>query len=491
MDQEPGAQSLRLPFNRPEYFSVPELLISSLAHKAYARVSSAEPIGRGAGTEPSGKPEGYMYLAEPREKSGVDVRSTFPKGPALGELNIALQAKGLHSEAHGVVLADGVARSVLGIRLDATGYQPASPLTPALALMQDARGVLVKSGPPDFAEILESMFAVGAPSREASAEASVTGRWLKAADTRIEIDPLLQAIDAAMADAVLKNGYRRNAAAPWSRADKNVWSGNFLGTPYAWFHRAWTTLTADEWVDALPARVWVDWATTILRLSMGIGFLWEAAWYENLARVVIERSVPQTFRELVTSVDEALPWRSSRAAVASRDVASHIKHSISRGEKARKYLGDLIDSYADNGLDLTQISAIEFLSQVAREPVAREDLSRALNSATIAGKAVHETAKYGLQVRRSSGEFTDHYGILRPHGRRWVLVDPGTEWISVVASLSCSGPGRSCTVGDVLTDLTTLGMRPEIGDLVELLERAGLARGSADADNAVVVESAF
>ncbi|WP_413248747.1 hypothetical protein [Sinomonas flava] len=489
MTNEPSARLLRLPFKRPEYFSVPELLISSLAHRAHHRLADSPPIGHGPDTIRPTKSVGYMYRADPRQTSALEVRTTFPQHAELTALGDELKRRGLESDGPGSMLAEAVARSVLGIRLDKTGFQPASPLTPALALLQDPRGVLVKAGPPDFADILESMFAVGASD---DGQDSVTARWMSAADRRLEVDPILRGIDASIDVAVLHSAYeRRDDLLGLGHEEARVWAGQFSGTPYSWFNRAWAKLTSDAWVDALPARVWVDWATTVLRLTMGLGFLWEASWYENLARAVIDRAVPSTFRELASGVDEPLPWRSRRAAIGTRDVASHIKHRISRGEKARNNLIEWIDEYEKDGHDLSRMTATEFLRRVADEARPREVLSRGMNSSVVAGKTVHETVKYGLQARQSSGEFADYYGILRSHGRRWVLVDPGTEWISVVASLTCPGPSESCTVGDVLTDLTALGMRPEIRDLVELLERAGLARGSADADNAVVVESAF
>jgi len=46
-------------------------------------------------------------------------------------------------------------------------------------------------------------------------------------------------------------------------------------------------------------------------------------------------------------------------------------------------------------------------------------------------------------------------------------------------------------VATLMLNLEELGLRPEAGDLIRLLEKAGLARGSADADRGVIIESAF
>jgi len=106
------------------------------------------------------------------------------------------------------------------------------------------------------------------------------------------------------------------------------------------------------------------------------------------------------------------------------------------------------------------------------------------------GNNLWEATKYALLARGTSDQNPDYYGVLHANGR-YLTVDPGTEWVAVVASLACEVPGGATDVGTVLDSLEKLGMRPELSDLVALLERAGMARGSADADRGVMVESAF
>ena len=100
---------------------------------------------------------------------------------------------------------------------------------------------------------------------------------------------------------------------------------------------------------------------------------------------------------------------------------------------------------------------------------------------------LYETVIYSL-LRR---DLSDHYGLLTSRGNAIAVVSPGTEWVAVVASLSAGSPGRETHVGQVVRDLARLGLQPRLPDLVSLLEAAGLARGSADADHGVRVDSAF
>ncbi|WP_156135103.1 hypothetical protein [Arthrobacter sp. L77] len=467
----PKAKHLLLPFNRPEYFSVPEALLSALAWRAYEYASDAAPT----------KPTGLMYKAEPKETPYLSLRRTMPEKDSAAALGRGLKDRGLSTEASDLLLGEAAASSVMGIRIEKTGNQPASPMTPALALMQNPRGVLVKKGPPDFGSIIESLFAVG--HGIGGPRASATELWLGAADQRLRLDPFLAAVDASMMEAVFEGRTTRRSSIPVAE-ESLEWCGYYPDTPFEWFAESWTALTSEAWVEALPARVWVDWATTVLRLATGMGFLWEYAWYEALGQAIIQDSVPETFEELRATVRTPLPWQSHRSSISVRDVGSTIKWRIARGERIRKIVKERL-----NEVDASQ-DAMEFLREAASSDF-RSSLAAEMAEKKEAGKPVWETVKYGLQVRESSGPFTDYYGILKTRGRRYVVIDPGTEWIAVVASLTCGAPNTQCNVGAVLRDLTKLGMRPELGDLVALLERAGMARGSADADHAVIVESAF
>ena len=52
-------------------------------------------------------------------------------------------------------------------------------------------------------------------------------------------------------------------------------------------------------------------------------------------------------------------------------------------------------------------------------------------------------------------------------------------------------PGGECRVGDVRRELSKLGLRPSVRELVMNLESAGLCRAIADAEDSLVVRSAF
>ena len=105
-------------------------------------------------------------------------------------------------------------------------------------------------------------------------------------------------------------------------------------------------------------------------------------------------------------------------------------------------------------------------------------------------KTVWEAVKYTLTERDSSGN-KDFYGFMKTISRKYTIIDPGTEWLAVISSLAIDNPGGTGKLGTVLNELERLGLRPSVSEMTRYLESAGLAHSAADADTAVLIESAF
>lgn len=474
-----GTQMI-LPLNRPQYVAVPEAFISALAWRVHDH-SAKE-------TSEDGVPVGYIFRSETSGTSTLKLKPTAPEGQDLEDFGRQLVTHGIATNAkHETDLAAAVLNSVAGVQAEKSKSQAASPVTPAFALLQDMRGFQRTKNPPDLGGILEALFRLGLVADDATTtKITAAGLWLKAANKRCELDPLLSAIDRATKTALLGDKFPERLEEPDGEPTNLPPSqeGLYQGTPFSWFADSWQKLTSDEWVKALPARVWVDWATTVLRLALGQGFLWEAAWYETLARWILSGKTGQ-WSDVRAKVPEILPWRSSRSTVAVRDVASLLSWRVHRGYKIRKSLEDWLARNPSSREDFSSALAAMSLDE---ELKAR--LTSALGSSERSAANTWEAVKYALLTRDASGQFADYYGLLRSSGR-FLTVQPGTEWMAVVASLSCEGPGRTSDVATLMLSLEELGLRPEAGDLIQLLEKAGLARGSADADQGVIIESAF
>jgi hypothetical protein len=360
----------------------------------------------------------------------------------------------------------------------------AVPLTASVGRLQNLRGVAAKKGPADVGKILEHIFQLGliGLGHEAVGEAgTAAGRWHRASAHRTEGDRLLAAIDQAVACLLPGEPEPRRFESPvW---DGGVHQAVVQQSPFTWFARSWTDLTSPQWVEALPTRVWADWATTVLRLGFGMAYLWEAAWIEGIARAVVAgegHSVTSVRRAMRAPVD----WAPRSAAPSVRDVSSLLRQRLSRASALRVAIGEWSEA---NGGDL---GFEEGLGRMSADDDLKERLVVLLGSNSNPAKNMWEAVKFTLAVRQETGRAADYYGLLRS-AHNMTFIDPGPEWIAVISSLAAGAPGAKSTVRQLSRSLDHLGLAPQVEDLIGLLEEAGLARGSADADDAVLIEAAF
>jgi hypothetical protein len=484
MRDEPAFDQCLLPLKRPEYVPLPEVLISSLAwqlNEDQRKADDKAAVGRV-----------FRALSESKAKKISIVQR--PEGrEQRSSLGVSLKQKGIRPDSlEPLELAEGALSSVAGIKSSKGRTQAASPLTPHLALLQNARGVTAKKSPPDVAGYLQQLFDLGARGGSATGPLVAT-TWYNASTRRLHNDPLLRTIDHAVRDSLLQDiaqglTFKEPDLPP---ANQSILS-DCGPTPFTWFRSSWLTLTSDAWVDALPARVWVDWALAILRLSVGMGYLWESSWYVRLGEAIVRghlepgRAAPSP-QDIAQSIDSLLPWRKQRSSVSIRDVNPALRLTTFRGQAVRELLGDYLEAEKEIGRQRFTIG----LENASRDDDLVGRLREKLSTRQPHGRTAWETIRYNLLTREESGPFTDYYGLLRMNGPRYLVIEPGTEWIAVVASLACREPGGEANLGDLLASLAELGLYPEMTDIVALLERAGLARGSADADQGVQIKSAY
>ena len=430
---------------RPQYVATPDALLSALAWLGHTW----------PGRDEGGTMRGLMYKSERKSGKKVRVLATYPETPAQTESFIKDFRP--DSALDRGDLAEAVAHSVLGIRAEKSAQHPAAPLTLHLALLQDLRGFLGTANPPNLGAILEQLYALGVPA--GSSQVGPAERWLEAVTTRTQADVVLQALDRGAHRLLPPDVERTTLAKVTGRGIPEVRS------PMTWFADKWPQLMGPEWTDALPIRVWVDWCCTVLRMALGFGYLWEASWYELFARARLGNQ-PHDPTSIASRIPTLVPWVASDAQVGVRDVASALKSRVKRGDAVRGVLGR------------------------SAEP-SDDDLREALTSPGTAGNNAWEAIRYALKCRDQAGPYADHYGLLRARGTRYLVVEPGPEWVAVIASLATGGPGRTTDARQVMDDLYALGLRPELRDLVLQLELAGMANGSADADYGLEVRSAY
>lgn len=480
-----NASHLVLPLPRAAYLRAPEGLITALAWREYSLDTSLRPTSPGPRLTvlESGELKGKVIF-RPTANSSTSKSPVTTTAPSSAEetkaFGAALKAAGILSSHDQTVIGEAFVHGISGVSSAKGKGQASSPMTPSLALLQNVAGVHAALRPPNLGRTIELLQILGASTVP---PLTASQAWATAAEQRLSMDPLLRVVDAAVNASLLPSGRIRRSASRLEESEN--WAGLFPQSPFSWFSRMWPKITSSEWVEALPARVWTDWATTVLRLAFGASYLWEASWYESMARVVLSDEAP-TWERIREEMPPVLVWRSASAATSVRDLAPVLMRRVHRSTLIMRE----IEGWIDQGRQ--HLEADKALAEMHADGDLRRTLVKALssNENSSTGNSIWEAIKYVLKVRDPFGEYADHYGLLRQNNR-YLTVEPRTEWAAVVASLSCDGPHGECTVGSIMADLEELGIRPEMIDLIALLERAGLARGSADADQGVRVRSAF
>lgn len=499
MTTEASSGSLILPLLRPEYMGGPEALLTSLAWSCAnwnPRVQQAERApdlqkkkALGLAYEDSGVSDNYR-------SSKIEMVTLAPGDSSAWRAGLA--SSGVQSDSD--VYAQVLARAIRGVVPTKGRSIAAAPLTPHVSLMQNAVGLTRKAGPFNVGFALEQIYALGS---NGSLNSSAAGLWLSASQVKVNGDPLLQALDQA-AGQVLLQRLTGAAAFPESSVPSPLapdeamrWTG-FLPdrTPFRWFHESWNILMTPEWAAHLPPRVWVDWATAVLRLTVGFAYLWEAAWYERVATILLNGEPLPDQVALSDSINEVLPWRPRGESVSVRDVVAPMRARIARGVAVRRVLIERQFAVNEGGPDreLKDLSFGDGLLAVnAAMHREGDSLHAALTVAMTARRVDNawEAVRYVLATRSESGGQADFFGLLRNAGNRYAVAEPGTEWTALLAGLAARTPGGSTTVAHVLRQLAQLGLHPPLAEVIALLEEAGLARGSADADQAVSVQSPF
>jgi hypothetical protein len=308
---------------------------------------------------------------------------------------------------------------------------------------------------------------------------------------------LLRALDDAAKEVLVPDVVPRPRQAEGEAPDDAPVLGE--ETPFAWFRTSWDHLTSPEWVDALPARRWSDWAATVLRSAIGFGTLWESEWLQEIAHQACKPVDAEevTFDGLLSQVQARvatsglLDWKPADAKVSVRDVGAKIKESATRYDGlAGQRRGPVYKAFVKDGIPGEGVS--EAFRRVRGNVELGTEFRHALEKeAYTKSNLPYEAVNYMLQKGEPSGRYADHYGFLGKVGQRWTVIEPATEWTAVMASLTMEKPGQETTLRDLSLSLNKLGLRPTNKELVGKLELAGLARGSADADGAVVVRSAY
>lgn len=471
------ASDLFVPLKRPEYPASPEIFLTSLAWRKFGfqgvkkdfrlRYMKQHKVSEGK-VKRQKVQYSFDFLTDVSSDLGQRLAANgFSTGNSNGESYVSRE------------FVDAVLLGISGTSSVHSDYTAASPMTPMLAMLQTVVGM--KGTDSNFAGIMSDVASLG------GLEEDLSESWIRASSQIMSANPHLDAIDRSIEES-LKFGERTHSSNPTSLRQWKVFEENpelAKTTPFSWFARSWSNLVNDSWTQSLPPRLWTDWANAIMRTGFGMAYLWEAAWYHGVARIILDSS--RDFKSFDSFIGvELIPWLTSDVSVTLRGVRGQLEQRVKSGSEISRILRGFCDS------NQLMDSAVEDLLARAREDsVFMRELENVIHRPTKRHKSTSEAIFYSLNTRREDGDGADYYGLLRLQSRKFLVPNPGTEWIAAITSLVSASSGRTINLGQLLEELSSIGLHPPVRELVNLLEQSGLARGSADSDSGMEIGTAF
>lgn len=484
-------------FSRPEYPKNPEGLQSALAWRL-AKASNQENL--------PDEGQGLVYEIIQTSRSKLSVAQTRPTAIESSTFADVMSDAGFSTPGSSLPdsFSEGLLDTLAGVTPEKAKAKAAVPMTTSLAFMQNAIGLHSKNGPPNFGEIIEQLYSAG--TNETGGHSSATGLWYQAlsSDRESRTSQKIEGIISAWLAEDRAIGPFDFDSIPYlgPKTSAPTWIKR-LDTPFSWFQSSWQALCSEKWRTVLPIQRWSDWASCVLRTAIGTGFLWEAALYARLGRYLLSTNGPiEELDQSLTKPFGLLNWSDNKLPLTVIDQNSRIIRTIIDGVEVRSFFAKALENPAgeiQRGIESTDVevsyrSLLGFLehTKASLKPNTKKELSECYGRPLRgAAKNTKETVTYLLQCRQSSGRGADFYNLLSRRSRRYLVMDPGEEWIVVLASLAVGSPRGSTVLGELRKHLRKLGITVPREVLVSELERAGLTRSSHDADDAIEVWSGF
>lgn len=396
------------------------------------------------------------------------------------------------------------------------------PVHPQAIVLQTLHGLVNKPDPPNMAEAIEVVGRLGGSQRKGE----VASLFLQAVSQPARANEGLTGLIDSMFPYISKHVWETLPTLPsieptlpgqptrilpvWptevtpnaGAAEDILLMSAVNSTPFCWFWRKWNTLCdpSNNWFEVLPTRRFIDWALCLLRTGLAFAYLWEADFFYRLHSCIVEyeksshrpsASVLDVLHRTVRDGATLATINSPKIPATQKDEWKVFSTLLARGYEARERFKKY--SNISSSPAVTSFVPLDdaWLASVPLQDLT--DMAAPLEVKSDTAKNAKYFVRYLLQPRSSDDDSVDQadfYHLARTNSTN-LWLEPGPEWLVVVTGLLCKNPGGQCTLGMLLSDLATLGIRVERSVLVGLLEEAGLSIDSPDADEALVITSAF
>jgi hypothetical protein len=522
-----------IPLQRPEYTKQSEALLTDLIWhsngSSLSRDDTASPGSTGylrklANLKRKDKSLPAMHRLIPRHVTGnTHVIQTFPVAQNANIDQVVAAPTGASS------LTKAFLESILAPKSRGDRSIACVPIHPQAVVFQSLQGLVNKNAPPNMADAIEVMGQLGG----ATYNGEVATKFLELLTTSTKPSEGLTGLLDALFPVIAKYTWEslptlptvesispQNPSLPaWPSSIQPLQPSSSQSfplmpahklTPFNWFWENWKTLydPATGWFDKLPSRRFIDWSLCLLRTGLAFSYLWEADFFCKLQACIIEKvKTPGLSRELDSLLamfregPSLAIFEKPSVPIRQKDTWKSLSSQLARGYEVRKILKNWLDQHLQPSTAPQSFSRFDAFVEywLNTTPTSLlENLVHELQSIDLKPDTAINTkyfVRYLLQPRSSSDDLVDQadfYYLARTNSKEssfWF--QPGPEWLVVVTSLQCKKPGGKCTLRNVLDDISRLGIQVERSVLVSMLEEAGLSMDSPDADNALVINSAF
>jgi hypothetical protein len=511
-----------LPFPRPEYAKQTESLLTDLLWRSPGSSLAKPPDGAPLIEKLAGlkqeSPQPHSPDPDrlvPKQRHGSSQKNLFETIPVAETTDVArlITHPADIPAPTAAVLHASLAPRARGDKSDAC-----VPLHPDVVSLQTLHGLVNKQTPANLALAIETMGWLGG----APAPGQVAATYLEVVTSSPSspqdgVTGLLEALFPAIAKHVwnsLPSRFHVNPSNGWPAWPeiRPVVPGNFRAaqlaaykkTPFAWFWQKWRNLCNPinherGWRELLPARRFADWALCLLRTGLAFAYLWEAEFFYRLHKCIVVHQAPGTGQRNVNAIRSLLTHGAVLACFEPPSIPASQKgiwpataELLARGYEARRRFYEALGDDRSGPLGTDVADKLEnWVNGLSSQQVS--SLSRPLQTHPRTANNQKEFVRYLLLPRASDDDSVDQadFYYLARSNTRHLWFQPGPEWLVVVTSLLCEAPGGECTLGQLMDDLASLGVRVERSVLVNLLEKAGLSTDSPDADNALVIRAGF
>jgi len=104
---------------------------------------------------------------------------------------------------------------------------------------------------------------------------------------------------------------------------------------------------------------------------------------------------------------------------------------------------------------------------------------------------VQELINYSLTSRGERGSNVDYYALMKRKSNRFLVIEPGVEWMVMFASITANKPGETINLSLLKKDLGELGIEYNRKALIIELEKSGLSTSAHDADDALEIKPSY